>query len=185
MSDTRWIKNDDGQIIGFDCPYHGSKVLYTGQAAFANTDDLVCPSCGNVICPECASMGEAKPVTKSDAEVYLDAAQQGVAKACCGHCNDYGYSYMIKYLRLVGCELPDNLQKYQQIPQSVDVVVTERVALLMDEPRVRATAVTKFIDSARGIITIPHPMGEIWAIPEPHPEITGGWLLTVCYPEER
>lgn len=178
----KWIKNADDQIIGFSCPYHGSKVLYPGGAAFANTDDLLCPACGQPICPECANMFETKPAESSEALDYFIGSQNGRAHAYCGQCGDYGYEYTLKYLRLVGCELPRNHEDYKEPPTEFTVVTTQRIAALPDLQKIAKKISDLFASGQRGIIRHAHDKGEIWGIPEKHPD---GWIVTICYPEER
>ena len=178
----KWIKNADDQIIGFDCPYHGGKVLYSGGAAFADKEDLICPTCGRPICPDCANMFEDKPRDPSDAQDYLMGAMTGNNRAWCGGCGEYGYEYTLKYLKLIGCELPENYSDWQSNPEDFRVIMSQRVAVLPDMPVIAKDISSKFTAGQRGIIKYKHATGELWGIPENQ---DGSWIVNVCYPEER
>ena len=127
-------------------------------------------------------MFEDKPRETSDALDYFIAAQNGQARAWCGQCGDYGYGYTLKYLQLVGCELPKEYQDYNEAPAEFSVVATQRVATLPDVPLICKEISHKFTAGNRGIIKYAHATGEIWGIPEKH---GNDWLVTICYPEER
>ena len=179
---NKWIRNEDNKIIGFDCPYHGEKLLYANGAAFETTDGLLCPSCGGPICPECANTFDVKPSDVGESLDYLIGSQNGMAKAYCGQCGDFGYAYTLQYLKLVGCELPEDYEDYNRTPETFKVVASARVACLTDLTAITREVTQKFVDGQRGIIKYEHDTGEIWGIPE---NVDGEWLLTLCYPEER
>ena len=102
--------------------------------------------------------------------------------AYCGQCGDWGVEWMLRFLRLKRCPIPPEYESYKPAPRSVRIVATSTVAALPDSRRILESVSRSFAKGISGIIHYPHSTGEIWGIPERHTE---GWIVTLCYPEER
>jgi len=168
------------RIEGFYCGIHGGTVKY--ETPILRSEMLACPSCNHPVCPSCANCYEKDPSTVEEARAYLASCDDVSGMAYCGHCGDWGVAWMLRFLRLRRCPIPPEFENYQPTPRSARFVATRTVAALPDRDLILASVSKAFAQGTSGIIHYPHPTGEIWGIPERHPE---GWRVTICYPNER
>jgi hypothetical protein len=168
------------RIEGFYCGIHGGTVKY--ERPIPRSEVLACPSCNHPVCPLCANCYEKDPATIEEAKAYLASCEEVSGMAYCGHCRDWVVEWMLRFLRLKKCPIPPEYENYKPAPRSVRFVATNRVASLPDCSRILESVSRTFAKGISGIIHYPHSTGEIWGIPERHPE---GWIVTLCYPEER
>ena len=168
------------RLEGFYCGIHGGEVRFARP--IPGSEILACPSCHHPVCPFCANCYEKDPATIAEAKAYLASCDEASGMAFCGHCGDWGVEWMLRFLRLKKCPIPPEYENYKPAPRSVRFVATSRVASLPDCSRILESVSRTFAKGISGIIHYPHSTGEIWGIPERHPE---GWIVTLCYPEER
>ncbi|MDC4207103.1 MAG: hypothetical protein MPW13_22455 (plasmid) [Candidatus Manganitrophus sp.] len=167
-------------ISGFDCTVHGGTVRF--DKPIPRAEIIGCPACGYPICPFCANCYAIDPSTVEQAEGYLASCDEVSGMAYCGQCGDWSVGFMLRFLRLKRCPIPDRYKNHQPEARKALFVTTNRVAALPNREAILQSIAEKFTRGASGIISEKDPSGEIWGIPERHPE---GWVVTVCYPEER
>lgn len=168
------------RIEGFYCGIHGGPVKY--ERPISRSEVLACPSCSHPVCPFCANCYEKDPATIEEARAYLASCDEVSGMAYCGQCGDWGVEWMLRFLRLKRCPIPPEYENYKPSLRSVRFVATSTVAALPDCSRILESVSRSFAKGISGIIHYPHSTGEIWGIPERHPE---GWIVTLCYPHER
>jgi len=81
-----------------------------------------------------------------------------------------------------GCPLPEAYRDFTPSPRRARYVTTRTVADLPELNEIAASVQKAFMEGTSGIIKVQHTSGEIWGIPERHPD---GWIVTICYPSER
>lgn len=167
-------------VSGFYCNIHDSDARY--EKPIPRTEVLTCPTCGHPVCPVCANMSDKDPADIGEAREYVASCESVSGHAFCGHCGDYSVEFMLRFLKLIGCPIPPECEDFKPIPREVEVITTRRVADLPNKDDITAKVLDKFNNGASGIICTTDPSGEIWGVPERHPD---GWKLTICYPEER
>jgi hypothetical protein len=168
------------RMEGFYCRIHGEEVRF--EKPIPKSDVIACPSCNHPVCPDCANCYEKDPATIEEARAYLASCDEVAGMAYCGHCGDWGVEWMLRFLRLKCCPIPPEYENYKPAPRSVRFVATSTVAALPDCHLILESVSRSFAKGISGIIHYPHSTGEIWGVPERHPE---GWIVTLCYPEER
>ncbi len=168
------------RIKGFACEICGGRPKYPNP--IPKTELLICPSCTHPICPNCANCYGKDPTTLDEASTFLASCDDVAGRAYCGQCGDWGTEFMLRFLRLKNCPIPDAYRNHKQAPRYADYVTTRTVAGLAEINQIAAAVQKAFMQGTSGIIKVQHPTGEIWGIPERHPD---GWKVTICYPEER
>jgi hypothetical protein len=168
------------RVMGFYCEIHGNLVKYEEPVVHAEVP--ICPSCEHPICPLCANTYEKDPATIEEARAYLSSCDDPAGMAYCGQCGDWSVEWMLRFLQLKKCPIPSEYLNPAPPPRPAQFVATCTVAALPDLSRIMAGVKEKFDKGRSGIIHCPHPGGEVWGIPERHPE---GWIVTLCYPHER
>ncbi len=142
----------------------------------------VCPNCAHPICPACANMMENDPKTMEEAKAYLASCDENAGMAFCGGCGDWSVIFMLRFLKLKGCPIPPEYSQYKARQRSFRLCTTSTVAALSDVEKIVEPVLRRFYEGISGIIKVQHVTGEIWGIPERHEE---GWVVTICYPDER
>ncbi len=168
------------RVAGLECNICGGRVKY--QELIPKAALLTCPSCTHPICPECANCYGKDPATVEEADAYLASCDDVSGMAYCGQCGDWGTAFMLRFLRLKNCPIPEAYRNHQPVPRHADFIATRTVADLPEINRIAADVRKAFMQGTSGIIKVQHPTGEIWGIPERYPD---GWKVTICYPEER
>ncbi len=168
------------RVEGFECKICGGEPRYPQPC---NRSELaVCPSCAHPICPNCANMMENDPMTMEESNAYLDSCDDAAGMAYCGQCGDWSVEFMLRFLKLKGCPIPPEYTHYKARPRSFRLCTTSTVASLQDVEKIAEAVLQRFHEGISGIIKYQHDSGEIWGIPERHEE---GWVVTICYPDER
>jgi len=167
-------------VKGFYCGIHGEAVQF--ERAMPRMNVITCPSCGHPICPECANAYEKDPSTIEEARAYMDSCDEVSGMAWCGQCGDWGVEFMLRFLRLKRCPIPGKYITDPLPPREARYVATNRVSQLPNFLGIVHRVAKSFRAGISGIIKYEDQTGEIWGIPERHPE---GWIVTICYPEER
>lgn len=170
-------------VSGFYCDIHGGRSDY--ENPIPKSEVLTCPSCGHPICPICANMCTNDPDTEEKAREYLESCDSVSGMAYCGQCGDYSERFMLDFLKLVKCPIPEEYLVLGDVlppPRIARYVATATVSALPDFPDIAAAVKEKFDSGISGIIEIDHSTGEIWGYPERHPDY---WLVTILYPHER
>jgi len=168
------------RIAGFACEICGGTVRYTEP--ILKVDLSACPSCGHPICPFCANCYDEDPTTVEEAAAYLASCDEVAGMAYCGYCGDWGTGFMLRFLHLKNCPIPKAYRNHKPVPRYADYITTRTVAGLPEINQIAAVVQKAFMQGTSGIIKVQHPTGEIWGIPERHPD---GWKVTICYPKER
>lgn len=168
------------KVSGFDCTVHCGSAQF--EKPIPKTEIIGCPDCGYPICPVCANSYEKDPSTLEEAEEYLASCDEVCGMAYCGRCGDWSTAFMLRFLRLKKCPIPERYENFKTEPRKARIVATERVAKLANLDAIVQSITVKFLRGMSGIISEKDETGEIWGIPERHPE---GWIVTICYPEER
>lgn len=168
------------RVSGFYCDIHGGNAEY--EVPVPRSAVLKCPSCGYPICPVCANMFEKDPKDIDEAREYVASCESVSGHAYCGYCGDYSVEFMLRFLRLIGCPVPPECEDFVQPKREARFYMTATIDALPNKDSILQAAIAAFNKGATGIIKIPDTTGEIWAFPERHPD---GWLVTLCYPEER
>ncbi len=164
-------------ITGIDC------CICLGQATYEvpipKTDLILCPSCKHPICPFCANCMNDDPKTVEEAGVYLEAADEGRNLAYCGNCGDQSPGFVLEFLRLKNCPIPED---YKIKPVKLSFQTSITVSGLSDFAKIYTTVINHFKQGRRGIAEVHHHTGEIWGIPE---HSGNEWLVTICYADDR
>ncbi|WP_347273237.1 hypothetical protein [Candidatus Kuenenia sp.] len=171
------ICNKKGLVSGFNCDIHGGYVEFKEPI---QKSEVLCPSCGHPICPECACMEEG-PATIDEAREYVASCESNAGYACCVNCGDYSVAFMLRFLKLKGCPIPPECEGFTQPKREALCYTTATVGALPNVDDIIRAAEEAFDKGTSGIIKIPDATGEIWAIPERHLK---GWIVTICYPAE-
>lgn len=168
------------RVSGFDCDIHGGNAEYKEPVPLSEV--LTCPACGHPICPDCANCNFKDPKTIDEGREYVASCESVSGHAYCGNCGDYSVEFMLRFLKLINCPIPPECEDFKPILREAKFYMTATVAELPNKDSILQTAIAEFNKGTTGIINIQDPTGEIWAIPEKHPE---SWIVTICYPEER
>jgi len=167
-------------VSGFYCDIHGGRADF--DEAIQKNEVFACPSCGHPVCPVCANCCNEAPKTEEEARSYLASCDEVAGMAYCGHCGDWSEGFMVRFLKLAGCPVPPEYTVGSPPPRAVSFYATAKVDALPDSIDILSKVKGRFDDGVSGIIKVEHETGEIWGIPERHPE---GWVVTLCYPHER
>jgi len=167
-------------VSGFSCDIHGGNVEF--KEPVQKSEVLACPSCGHPVCPDCANCMEHDPATIDEGREYIASCEGVSGHAYCGYCGDYSVEFMLRFLKLVGCPIPPECEDFAQPKREARWHMTATVNMLPNRDDIIQAAMEAFDKGASGIIKIPDATGEIWGVPERHPE---GWVVVICYPAER
>lgn len=167
-------------VSGFYCDIHDGNAAY--KEPIPRSEVLTCPSCGHPICPVCANCFPEGPEDVDEAREYVASCESVSGHAYCGDCGDYSVEFMLRFLRLIGCPIPPECEDFKPIPREAKFYMTATIDALPNKDGILQTAITEFNKGTTGIIKIPDVTGEIWAVPERHPD---GWIVTILYPEQR
>jgi len=168
------------RVFGFYCDIHGGRADF--DEPVPKSEVLTCPSCGHPVCPVCANCFNEDPKSEEDARSYLASCDDVAGMAYCGHCGDWSEGFMVRFLKLAGCPIPPEYTVGSPLPRAASFYATATVNALPDSIDILSKVKGRFDDGVSGIIKVGHETGEIWGIPERHPE---GWIVTLCYPYER
>ena len=178
------IENEAAEILirvtGFYCNIHGDNTEFKEPIPLSEV--LRCPTCNHPVCPVCANAYEKDPSTIDEGREFVASCESNSGSAWCGECGDYSVRVVLRFLKLVGCQIPPECEAFKSIQREATFYMTQAIAALPNKDSILQTAIAEFNKGTSGIIIIQDTSGKIWVIPERHED---GWRVSIMRPEER